>query len=1273
MAETDNIPSVELENLNIDKTNNFDAWLAIIKNIIYYLKQGNAGIEEINSVIEGAQERNQITSCIDTSKNDANNIIESGTYYVKYGSTANLPSENDYVIYAAKTCENNDNVIVQLALNANITGNTLEKVLFIRRKTGDSNFTNWVQLATNNFVITNFLNKVQENAQTVNSPVTFLKTITENKNLNVKGNIIGNGTINLQESVSPKDGVVFKNGVSYDTEYYFTEEVITNTHKPNNQLYPDLYPEKIWYNENEKVEYIPPLKINYATEICDINGTSRYADFITPEYTVSTYEPNKLTDYSKNYPATATAVSELFKHSEKTYMPKSGGSFTGVVNHKDDIFLRYVDDINSHRTAALRSPDGALNLQCQQITNLISTSKQCELYLEKEDVDSAEYVKKTASYNFSFYKVMWDINATKNLNSGYAFSKNNTNTYIVSYGDIELGTLTLEDDGQYIFIGTDELKRKINSNYKYGFTLYYNVKNEFNEGNPIPVSVRNEYSIKIDKTTSHILSGYVTVNASHYLIVFTKSDFENLKIAKSSILGKESILADGSVISKDSIVDGITYESEETVYGKKICDAKTENGDAIYCTLATGSILKKGTYLAYGSVVNGFPHNYSGGEYLSNDIAIENSQIEDTVLTTGSVIKSGSTIAKNSTVNGTIYTEDEIVSGYALTYDSTLRNGSYIKIGSVISANSIINPDFVDTKSYGSYGINITEDSILTKGSTIIAGSYIPDGCIINGTTVINGGNISASIILTADSKLIEGSFIKDSSVINAGSTINGITYTSKFTVKNPYNYIGIVKLSTVLPKMYISTYDNIRDKYERWIEYSYDGPEEYDYTYYNEKLTSIINRLFTTDAQKEAIIEDIPRIIQPNQTELEYPAISDLQSTPYNGKYTAISTAKNNPQSVYDEYVYIASTDKRISLDRIELSVGNKNFVIYSSNNEMITLNPTTDIFKYSNFVVRKSGSIYKIAFDYVLAKPLNQYPADTDVFSEDFSFNFYANDMVLPFATGNYTISLDSWHQMNAACTIGARTRTGITKEGELGDPLYDLGCVEFGEDYTAIRVRKKNVTTFQNIKNDIAVVLKRNAFMPEYIVYVESEKDKPYVIGKNKSGMITLGTSDSKFDSLFINSAAIETSDKTKKTAIRDIPDKLIEAWKNVKWVTYKLKDSVEKKGKNARIHTGVIAQDLEKTLSGIDLEKYGFFCKDSLEDEYDTQYVTIPKHIDEFGIEREERIEERKILKSEKGEQYSLRYQEMQAIENMYLRKEIEMLKKEIEKLKYQKDK
>ena len=123
-----------------------------------------------------------------------------------------------------------------------------------------------------------------------------------------------------------------------------------------------------------------------------------------------------------------------------------------------------------------------------------------------------------------------------------------------------------------------------------------------------------------------------------------------------------------------------------------------------------------------------------------------------------------------------------------------------------------------------------------------------------------------------------------------------------------------------------------------------------------------------------------------------------------------------------------------------------------------------------------------------------------------------------------------------------------------------------------------------------------------------------------------------------------------------------------WSKIKWTSFKFKDAVEEKGKSARIHAGVIAQDVQKALRGMDVYKWSFFCKDKWSDEKEFEWIDVPAGKDEFGVWRDAHTE-RRISTSEKaGERYSIRYQEMQAIENAYLRREIEILKKEIELLK-----
>ncbi|MBR2699286.1 MAG: tail fiber domain-containing protein, partial [Clostridia bacterium] len=87
-----------------------------------------------------------------------------------------------------------------------------------------------------------------------------------------------------------------------------------------------------------------------------------------------------------------------------------------------------------------------------------------------------------------------------------------------------------------------------------------------------------------------------------------------------------------------------------------------------------------------------------------------------------------------------------------------------------------------------------------------------------------------------------------------------------------------------------------------------------------------------------------------------------------------------------------------------------------------------------------------------------------------------------------------------------------------------------------------------------------------------------------------------------------------------------------------------------GERARIHTGIIAQRLQKVFSGTeaDLDRYGLFCYSSweaMEPEYDENgELADPGH--------------------SAGDLYSIRYEEALCVEAAYLRRENARLKKRV---------
>ena len=283
---------------------------------------------------------------------------------------------------------------------------------------------------------------------------------------------------------------------------------------------------------------------------------------------------------------------------------------------------------------------------------------------------------------------------------------------------------------------------------------------------------------------------------------------------------------------------------------------------------------------------------------------------------------------------------------------------------------------------------------------------------------------------------------------------------------------------------------------------------------------------------------------------------------------------------------------------------------------------------------------------------RPAKLYSYDDLTFQCLKSVNIVANN-----ETCELYLDKDNEAEPTKPCIIGGRTRTGVTPSTS-GSVVYALGSVEFTENTTTIRLRKTNVTEVENPideKTNVAVVLERTD--------EGSTSFRP-----SEDGVISLGTGAIRYNQIYSSVSSISTSDKTKKVDIEDIDKSLLNKWSKVQWKAFKFKDSVAEKGDKARLHTGLIAQDLENVLSGINVRDYGFFCYDKWDDIYDSEYITTTPEFDKLGKTKDaqELVLNKKVKSA--GEQYSLRYQEIQAIENAYLRQKIQELEKEIQKLK-----
>lgn len=117
---------------------------------------------------------------------------------------------------------------------------------------------------------------------------------------------------------------------------------------------------------------------------------------------------------------------------------------------------------------------------------------------------------------------------------------------------------------------------------------------------------------------------------------------------------------------------------------------------------------------------------------------------------------------------------------------------------------------------------------------------------------------------------------------------------------------------------------------------------------------------------------------------------------------------------------------------------------------------------------------------------------------------------------------------------------------------------------------------------------------------------------------------GNSALRWTELYATNGTINTSDARKKQDVQVVSDEVLDAWADVQYVQYRWIDSVQKKGDNARVHTGVLAQSIQAafTARGLDAFKYGLLCYDKWEDEFgkdeDGNEVLVTPGGDSWGI-------------------------------------------------------
>ena len=158
----------------------------------------------------------------------------------------------------------------------------------------------------------------------------------------------------------------------------------------------------------------------------------------------------------------------------------------------------------------------------------------------------------------------------------------------------------------------------------------------------------------------------------------------------------------------------------------------------------------------------------------------------------------------------------------------------------------------------------------------------------------------------------------------------------------------------------------------------------------------------------------------------------------------------------------------------------------------------------------------------------------------------------------------------------------------------------------------------------------------------------------------GATSIGNGSLRINNYYGVNSPIISSDRNLKQDIRDIEEVEARVARSIKPKAYRMRAAVAEKGDRARIHFGVIAQDVLAAFAaeGLDAHDYGLFCYDEWEDEFEDVMQKVPV-LDDDGLpkldENNDPLNEmvatgEKRLVREAGSRYSIRYDELRMFQD-----------------------
>jgi hypothetical protein len=157
-----------------------------------------------------------------------------------------------------------------------------------------------------------------------------------------------------------------------------------------------------------------------------------------------------------------------------------------------------------------------------------------------------------------------------------------------------------------------------------------------------------------------------------------------------------------------------------------------------------------------------------------------------------------------------------------------------------------------------------------------------------------------------------------------------------------------------------------------------------------------------------------------------------------------------------------------------------------------------------------------------------------------------------------------------------------------------------------------------------SDSVGILRKAAGSTSWVNYFLGDTAGSWKAGTDNSQ--NLGTAPLRWATVYAGTGTINTSDEREKQDIKDLSatEKQVAIALKGLIKSFRFKDSVIKKGDEARIHFGLMAQQVAEAfkLAGLNPDHYAMFCYDKWEAEYDDEEKEVAPSGDRYGIRYDE---------------------------------------------------